>query len=531
MNFSCDFLVIGSGLAGLNFALEVADHGKVTVLTKTEVSDSNTNRAQGGIASVTSLEDTFERHISDTVEAGAGLCKKEVVRSVVEQGPAAIQRLIEMGVPFSKRNGESEEFDLGREGGHTKRRVLHVEDLTGRSIQAALIKRIRAHENIDVLENHIAIDLIMKYKLTGDRSDRVCLGAYALGNKSGQIMTVAAPTTLLATGGSGKVYLYTSNPDVATGDGVAMAHRAGARVSNMEFYQFHPTCLYHPEAKSFLISEALRGEGGVLKRMNGESFMEKYHPMKSLAPRDVVARAIDTELKSSGDEHVMLDMSARDAGFIQERFPYIYKRCLEYGIDISTQAIPVVPAAHFSCGGVVTNGQGRTDISGLYACGEVANSGLHGANRLASNSLLEAVVFSSLAAKDALSELHERVQEELLEKVPHWDMVRAVPSDELVVVTQTWDEIRRFMWNFVGIARTDKRLDRAERRINLIRQEIEAYYWKYDITSDFVELRNIATVAQLIVRSARLRRESRGLHYNLDYPFTDDLNYRQDTVI
>ncbi len=528
---SCDFLVIGSGLAGLNFALEAAGHGRVLLATKRDLTESNTRRAQGGIAAVVSSEDTFERHVSDTLVAGAGLCREQTVRFCVEHGPEAIQKLVDSGVDFSRRKDAGNELDLGREGGHTKRRVLHVEDFTGQSIENAMAEKVRNHGNIDILEHHIAVDLIMKHKATGNNADRVCLGAYLLDKRTGQVVTASAPVTMLATGGAGKVYLYTSNPDVATGDGIAMAHRAGARVANMEFYQFHPTCLYHPKAKSFLVSEALRGEGGILRRIDGTEFMKKYHEMESLAPRDVVARAIDTELKATGDEYVLLDMSARSPEFIRERFPNIHRECLKYGIDISAEPIPVVPAAHFSCGGVVTDTKGQTDIQGLYACGEVACNGLHGANRLASNSLLEAVVISTEAAKEASEHIRSQEKDQMLHAVPIWDTGRAVPSDEIVIVTQTWDEIRRFMWNFVGIARTDNRLERAERRINLIRQEIETYYWKYDVTSDFIELRNIAAVAQLIIRSARLRRESRGLHYNLDYPFTDDRNYKRDTII
>ncbi len=530
MLISCDFLVIGSGLAGLNFALEAAEHGHVVLITKRDINDSNTNYAQGGIASVTSAEDSFESHVEDTLTAGAGLCHEDIVKLCVENGPQAIRRLVDLGVEFTRRE-DSSEYDLGREGGHTQRRVLHAQDFTGRAVQHTLSEAVRHHANIEVFEHHIAIDLIMKHKLTGDRRDRVCLGAYALDKIDGGVKTFAAPVTMLASGGSGKVYLYTSNPDVATGDGIAMSHRAGARVANMEFYQFHPTCLYHPQAKSFLISEALRGEGGVLKRANGQPFMNKYHEMGSLAPRDIVARAIDTELKSFGEEYVLLDMSAREPDFIRNRFPNIHARCLQYGIDIATEPIPVVPAAHFSCGGIVTDEWGRTDLAGLYACGEVACTGLHGANRLASNSLLEAAFFSQRAAQDACATLHERVKDSLLKSVPQWDTGRAVSPDELVIVSQTWDEIRRFMWNFVGIARTDNRLERALRRINLIRDEIEPYYWKYSLTADFVELRNIATVAHLIVRSAILRRESRGLHFNLDYPGADDRHYRKDTAI
>ena len=531
MIISSDFLVVGSGLAGLSFALEVAAHGRVTVVTKRGLRDSNTSFAQGGIASVTSGDDSFETHIRDTLTAGAGICREEIVRLCVEQGPAVIRRLVDLGVDFSRNRSNNEEYDLGREGGHTRRRVLHVDDFTGRSVENALAEHVLKHPNIEVLENHIAVDLIMKYKITGNHEDRVCLGAHVLDCAAGTVKTLAAPVTMLATGGSGKVYLYTSNPDIATGDGLAMAHRAGARVANMEFYQFHPTCLYHPRAKFFLISEVLRGEGGVLRRKSGEAFMKKHHPMESLAPRDIVARAIDTELKSSGDENVYLDMSGLNADFIRSRFPNIHRECLKYGIDMTAEPIPVVPAAHFSCGGVVTDDRGHTDIAGLYACGEVACTGLHGANRLASNSLLEAAVFSMRAAESAVTEFHEHNSKATISSLPVWDTGRAVPSDELVVITQTWEEIRRFMWNFVGIARTTNRLERAESRINLIRREIEPYYWKYNITPDFIELRNIATVAQLIIRSAALRRESRGLHYNQDYPFTDDRNYRRNTII
>lgn len=528
---SFDYVVLGSGLAGLTLALEMARHGRVALIAKRSLAESNTFHAQGGIASVTSDEDSFERHVHDTLEAGAGLCNERIVRHTVQHGPEAIEWLVGQGVEFTRRKQHDDEYDLGREGGHSKRRVLHVADFTGQAIAETLIRRVRETPNITLFENHIAIDLIMKYKLTGKREDRVCLGVYVLDRIKAQVLTFSAPVTVIATGGAGKVYLYTSNPDTATGDGVAMAQRAGVRVANMEFYQFHPTCLYHPQAKNFLISEALRGEGGVLRNVEGESFMERYHPMGSLAPRDIVARAIDNELKTSGADYVLLDMSARTPEFVRERFPNIYRECLRYGIDIGTQPIPVVPAAHFQCGGIIADEWGRTDIHGLYAVGEAACSGLHGANRLASNSLLEAVTFGRMAAQDARSLLSERPREELLKRVPVWDTGRAVAPEENVVVTQTWDEIRRFMWNFVGIVRTTNRLERAERRINLIRQEIEAYYWKYNVTSDFIELRNIACVAHLIIQSALLRRESRGLHFNKDYPYLDDKNYLKDTVI
>ncbi len=531
MIIPCDYLVMGSGLAGMNFALEVADHGKVIMLTKRNITESNTYRAQGGIASVVSSKDSFDDHIRDTLNAGAGLCKESIVQLCVEEGPAAIKKLVDMGVSFNRSEQNPEKYDLGREGGHTKRRVLHVDDFTGQAVEVALAEKVMDHPNIEVLEYHIVVDLLMKHKITGNLSDRICMGAYALDIRSQVVKTFSAPVTCLATGGAGKVYLYTSNPDVATGDGIAMARRAGARIANMEFYQFHPTCLFHPKAKSFLISEALRGEGGILKRQNGELFMHKYHQMESLAPRDIVARAIDTEMKTTGDEYVVLDMSAREPDFIQQRFPNIYRQCLKYGIDISSEPIPVVPAAHFSCGGVMTDENGKTNIEGLYAIGEVACTGLHGANRLASNSLLEAVVFGSRAAKHSVESIKTRIREETIRNVPTWDYGRAVPADEKVIVTQTWEEIRRFMWNFVGIARTENRLERASHRISLVRQEVETYYWKYNLTSDFIELRNIAQVAELIIRSARLRHESRGLHYNRDYPYLDDGLCKRDTVI
>ncbi len=531
MLLDCDFLVIGSGLSGLVFALEAATCGRVIVATKRWKTDSNTNYAQGGIATVTGEDDTFGEHIKDTLYAGDGLCDEQVVRMTVENGPTLVKRLIEMGVEFSRREDDSGEYDLGKEGGHTKRRVMHVGDFTGQALQKALVDQVENHPNIEILENHVAIDLIMMHKITGDKADRVCLGAYVLDTDEHEVKTISSSITLLASGGAGKVYLYTSNPDVATGDGTAMAHRAGARVANMEFYQFHPTSLFHSEAKSFLISEALRGEGGVLRRQDGETFMEKYHPMGSLAPRDVVARAIDMELKTHGERFVHLDMSSCSSDFIENRFPNIFKTCRNYGIDMRSEPIPVVPAAHYSCGGVVTNTDGCTDIDHLYAAGEVACTGMHGANRLASNSLLEALVFGHRAALHACQKLKINSHRDKINDLPTWDKGRAIPPDELVVVTQTWEEIRRFMWNFVGIARTNNRLERALSRVNLIRSEIEKYYWKYNMTRDFIELRNIAQVAELIIYSAMLRKESRGIHYNMDYPLKDDRNYKHDTII
>ena len=529
MEIKSDFLVIGSGVAGLSFALKAARLGTVSIVTKREKRESATFYAQGGIASVLSAEDSFEAHIKDTLEAGAGLCRPDIVEMVVRDGPDRIRELMELGARFTKRIiNNIEELDLGKEGGHSKRRIVHAQDMTGREIEDALLKAVAAEKNIVVYENHIAVDLITHSKFAGKIDTDVCLGAYVLDKKTGEVHTFVTKGTILSTGGAGKVYLFTTNPDIATGDGIAMAYRAGATIANMEFIQFHPTCLYHSKAKSFLISEAVRGEGGILRLKDGAPFMANYHPMKDLAPRDNVARAIDFELKKRGDDCVYLDITHKDPAFIKSRFPNIYEKCLSFGFDMTKEPIPVVPAAHYICGGVLTNDCGETSIKGLFTIGEAACTGLHGANRLASNSLLESLVFANRAYIKAKELIDRDIS---IPEIPVWQTGGAVDSDEAVIILQNWDEIRRAMWNYVGIVRSNKRLERAYRRIENLKSEINEYYWKFTVTSDILELRNIAAVAELIIKCAVMRKESRGLHYNIDYPETDDKKWKRDTII
>jgi len=523
-----DVLIIGSGAAGLGLALELPPHIRIGLLTKGATADSNTYFAQGGIAAVLDDTDTTESHVADTIVAGGGICDEDAVRFIVEHGRAAIERLIDLGVGFSQEqqaNGDSVPH-LTREGGHSHRRVVHAADATGREVETTLIERVGELDNVKILEHHMAVDLIRETDADGRRGR--CIGAYAFDIKSGNVNTYSAKSTVLATGGACKVYLYTSNPDGATGDGIAIAWRAGCRVANMEFTQFHPTCLYHPEAKSFLITEAVRGEGGKLLLADGTRFMDRFHERAELAPRDVVARAIDHEMKRLGVTNVYLDISHKSADFIHEHFPTVREKCLEFGIDITTAPIPVVPAAHYTCGGVVTDLSGRTDIDGLYAAGEVAQTGLHGANRMASNSLLECLVISRAVSVDISSKLTDIPAPPTIR---NWDETWVRDSDEDVVVSHNWDELRRFMWDYVGIVRTTKRLERAKHRVDLLRSEIAEYYSHYRVTGDLLELRNLTVVADLIIRSAMMRAESRGLHYTLDHPDPDTSRPPQNTLL
>lgn len=527
-----DTLIIGSGLAGLTLALKLADQQKVLVVTKKSLLEGASAWAQGGIAAVLSPVDTLAEHVQDTLTAGAGLCDSETVQHVINHGKSSIDWLIAQGVPFTRDAQTDTGYHLTREGGHSHRRVIHAADATGFAVQQTLATKVLAHPNITILERTIAIDLITGNKLGGGKraskksagADNVCHGAYLLNSSNGEIITVAARNTVLATGGAGKVYLYTTNPDTATGDGIAIGWRAGCRVANMEFIQFHPTCLYHPHARSFLISEAVRGEGGILKLPDGTRFMPNYDQRAELAPRDIVARAIDFEMKKRGLDCVYLDISHQPEAFLQAHFPTIYARCLEFGINISKQPIPVVPAAHYICGGVMTDLHARTDISNLYAIGETAYTGLHGANRLASNSLLECLVFADAAAQDILNKPLVPVP-----TLPQWDASQVTDADEEIIIAHNWAELRRFMWDYVGIVRTTKRLQRAQHRIRLLHEEIDEYYANFHVTADLLELRNLVLSADLIVQSALVRHESRGLHHSKDYP--DMLPHAAPTIL
>jgi len=522
LNF--DVLIIGSGLAGLSSAIKLANNKKIAIISKKELSMSSSQWAQGGIASAISEEDSVDAHINDTISAGAGLCDESVVSYVAHRSQESLKWLTEIGVDFTK-DQIKKDLHLTKEGGHSYRRVAHVADATGRAVQNVLIKKVKEHPNITIFEDHIAVDLITSSKIEEKTAHKnCCLGAYVLENKTGNILTFSSKITILATGGASKVYLYTTNPDVSTGDGIAMAWRAGCRVANMEFVQFHPTCLFHPHEKSFLISEVLRGEGGILKLPDGQTFMHLYDDRKELAPRDVVARAIDFEMKKRGLDFVYLDISHKPKSFILKHFPTIYQRCLDLNIDISKDPIPVVPAAHYSCGGVMTNLDAKTDIGQLYVIGEAAYTGLHGANRLASNSLLECLVFSDAAAKAIISEKFYQSY-----KLPSWDESRVTDSDEEVLITHTWNELRRFMWNYVGIVRTNKRLARALHRINMLRDEVHEFYTNFKISNNLIELRNLLQVAELIVLSAIKRHESRGLHFSKDFPKISEI--KKNTIL
>jgi L-aspartate oxidase len=520
-----DTLVIGSGIAGLFFALRAARLGSVLVITKKERSDSNTNWAQGGIAAVLSPDDNYELHINDTLEAGAGLCNREAVEILVREGPEHVKELMAMGVQFTMKDGKP---DLVREGGHSKHRILHVADFTGREIERTLLARAAEHPNIQIWEHHIAIELITEHHLRKKTNDITCYGAYALDTKTRRFKKILAKFTMLASGGCGQVYQHTTNPEIATGDGIAMAYRAGAEIHNMEFIQFHPTTLYHPKAKSFLISEAVRGFGGILRNSKGEAFMARYDPRKELAPRDIVARAIDSEMKKLGDECVYLDITHKPADQIKEHFPNIYERCLALGIDITQELIPVVPAMHYSCGGVATDLYARTTINRLYASGETASTGVHGANRLASNSLLEALVFSHRAYIDMCEKIKSISHST---GFPDWDESGTESPEEWILISHNRKEVQQVMNDYVGIVRSDLRLERARRRIEFLKEETEAYYKRTKISEGLLELRNIIKVAKLIIESAIKRRESRGLHYTTDYPYRDDKHYLRNTVL
>ena len=519
-----DVLIVGSGASGLNLALELAAFARVAVITKSDLHESNTYYAQGGIAAVLDEHDSVQSHITDTLDAGAGLCDEDVVRFIVEHGRSSIEKLAGYGVEFTTETDAAgnSEYHLTREGGHSHRRVVHAADATGQAIETTLEDRVREAANVTVFEHHNAVDLWCD-RDAGGRSKRVT-GLHALNTKTGEVRAFSAPFVVLATGGVSKVYLYTSNPDICTGDGIAMAWRAGCRVANMEFTQFHPTCLYHPKAKSFLVSEAVRGEGGLLKRADGSRFMDDFDPRGELAPRDIVARAIDFEMKRLGEDCMYLDISHKGKDFIKKHFPMIYANTKRFGFDMSKEPLPVVPAAHYTCGGVMVDKRGRTDVKGLYAIGEVTYTGLHGANRMASNSLLECLVYSTAAAKDIRERLHRaKVEAETLPpQTPPWDESKVTGSDEQVVISHNWEELRRFMWDYVGIVRTNKRLARARTRIDMLQGEIVEYYGNKRVTSDLLELRNLAVCAELIIQAAQARKESRGLHFTLDYPDLDD---------
>jgi L-aspartate oxidase len=508
LKLKTDVLIIGGGISGLSVAIELAELDRnldLLLLTKESLTDCNTYYAQGGIACVWDKKDSFEKHVQDTLRVGDGLCNEQVVRNVVSQAPERVKELIDLGVDFTRN--EEGEYDLTKEGGHSERRILHVNDITGQNVENSLIRKVKKYDNINIKENWCAINLYAK--------NLHCYGAYIFEKESERIHNIAAKVTILATGGAGKIYLYTTNPDPASGDGIAMAYRAGTMISNMEFYQFHPTCLYHPYAKSFLITETLRGEGGILTDIKGNRFMDKYHPQKELAPRDIVSRAIDAELKKSGDDYVFLDIStSRDANFIKSHFPGVYEKCLEFNIDITKEPIPVVPAAHYCCGGVVAGIDGSTDIKNLYVIGESSCTGLHGANRLASNSLLEGLA----CAHECVKTISKSIQGLQIREFEEWEIGDAVPSSEGVVITQNWDEIRTTMQNFVGIVRSDRRLKRALKRMNLFYEEIDSYYWGYQIEKNLIELRNLSMVAEIIIRCAMSRKESRGTHFNIDHP-------------